>query len=49
MNKDILTQIIEWAEESHAYLSESTAYAIGYKDGITRAKQIIINILNSET
>ena len=48
MEKDILTQIIEWAEDSHAYLSESTDYARGYKDGITRAKQLIMEIVNSE-
>lgn len=48
MDKDILTQIIEWAEDSHSFLSESTDYARGYKDGITRAKQIILEIVNSE-
>lgn len=48
MDKDILTQIIEWAEEPHTYLSESTDYARGYKDGITRAKQLIMEIVNSE-
>jgi hypothetical protein len=48
MDKDILTQIIEWCEQLHSFLSESTDYARGYKDGITRAKQIILEIVNSE-
>ena len=47
-DKDILTQIIEWANDSHAYLSERTSYAKGYKDGISQAKEIILNIINSE-
>ena len=47
-DKDILTQIIEWAKSSHAYLSNSSEYAKGYKDGISRAKEIILEIINSE-
>lgn len=47
-DKDILTQIIEWANSSHAYLSVRTPYAKGYKDGISQAKEIILEIINSE-
>lgn len=47
-DKDILTKIIEWANSSHAYLSERTDYARGCKDGISRAKEIILDIINSE-
>lgn len=47
-DKDILTQIIEWANSSHAYLSNRDGYAKGYKDGISRAKEIILDIINSE-
>lgn len=45
---DLLTKIIEWAKSSHAYLSTSSEYAKGYKDGISRAKEIILEIINSE-
>lgn len=45
---DLLSQIIEWANSSHSYLSERTDYARGYKAGITAAKTIILEILNSE-
>lgn len=47
-DKDILTQIIEWANSIHAYLSNRTEYAKGFKDGISRAKEIILEIINSE-
>ena len=47
-DKDILTQVIEWANSSHAYLSARTPYAKGYKDGISQAKEIILEIINSE-
>ncbi len=47
-DKDLLTIIIDWAKSSHAYLSERTDYARGYKDGISRAKEIINEIINSE-
>lgn len=45
---DILTKILKWANDSHAYLSNRTEYAKGYKDGISRAKEIILEIINSE-
>ena len=47
-DKDILTKIIEWANSSHTYLSNRTEYAKGYKDGISQAKEIILDIINSE-
>lgn len=46
--KDILTKIIEWANDSHAYLSVRTDYARGYKDGISQCKEIIRVIIDSE-
>jgi len=45
---DILTKIKEWAESSHAYLATSNDYARGYKNGISTAKEIILEIINSE-
>lgn len=45
---DLLTQIKEWANSSHDYLSNRTEYAKGYKDGIRRSKEIILEIINSE-
>ena len=43
-------EIKKWAESSHAYLSSRTpfarGYAKGYLDGITHAKEIILDILN---
>jgi hypothetical protein len=43
-NEEILKEIIDWANSSHSYLSETTPYAKGYKDGIRQAKEIIKNI-----
>ena len=40
-------KIVEYVESSHAYLSESTEYARGYKDGIEMAKEILEGILIS--
>lgn len=45
---DILTKILVWANSSHAYLSNRTEYAKGYKDGISQAKEIILEIINNE-
>ncbi len=44
--KDILNQIEDYAKSSSAFLSTRTEYAKGYKDGIVRAKEIILEILN---
>ena len=46
--KDLLKKIEQWAKESHAYLSSRTPYAKGYKDGITQAKEIILNIIETK-
>ena len=40
-------EIAIYAESSHAYLSESTEYARGYKEGIAMAKEILESILIS--
>ena len=44
---EILKQIKDWLDSSHAYLSEITPYARGFKDGITRAKEIISDIIDA--
>ena len=44
--KDILKQIEDYAKSSSAFLSTRTEYAKGYRDGIVRAKEIILEILN---
>ena len=46
---EILKQIKEWVESSHAYLSSSNPYSQGYKDGITQAKDIISNIIKNNS
>lgn len=46
--EEILQKIKNWAEGSHAYLSNSTDYARGYKDGISRAKDIILDIIEHD-
>lgn len=48
----ILKKIKKWVESS-TYVtkngsSEVKAFAKGYKDGISRAKEIILEIINSE-
>lgn len=40
-----VNEIAEYVKSSHAYLSESTDYARGYKDGIAMAKEILEGIL----
>lgn len=40
-----LEEIRQWANGSHAHLSQAPGYARGYKDGIGQAKEIICNIL----
>lgn len=46
---EILKEIKEWVESSHAYLSSSNPYSQGYKEGITQAKDIISNIIKNNT
>jgi len=45
--EEALKEIMEWADSSHAFLSTRTDYGRGYKDGITRAKVVIEDILCS--
>ena len=45
--EEILQKIKDWAEGSHAYLSNRTDYARGYKDGISQAKDIILDIIEN--
>lgn len=40
-----LEEIRQWANGSHAHLSQAPGYARGYKDGIGQAKEIICDIL----
>lgn len=43
--EEIINEIRQWANSSHAYLSNREGYAQGYKDGISQSKNIIIEIL----
>lgn len=50
---DILTKIIRWCNNSSIYVtknggSEVKAYARGYEKGFNDAKEIILEIINSE-
>lgn len=40
-----LEEIRQWANGSHAHLSQAPGYARGYKDGIGQAKEIVCDIL----
>lgn len=41
----VLKEVERWANSSHAYLAEKSPYSQGYKDGITVAKNIVIEII----
>ena len=41
-----IKEICEWANASHAYLCNREGYPKGYKDGITQAKTIVLEILS---
>ena len=45
MDREMLNRIEEWANECPSYLSTRTDYARGYRDGIERAKGIVIEIM----
>lgn len=45
MDKEILRRIEEWANSCPSYLSKRTDYARGYRDGIERAKGIVLEIM----
>lgn len=49
INEKKLEKIDEWIYSSHAYLSQSSDYARGYKDGITRAKEIVKEITENNS
>ena len=44
-----LNAVARWINESHAYLSERTPYASGYKDGVGQSKGIAETLILSET
>lgn len=39
--KQIVKELQDWANASHAYLSYTQPYSKGYKDGIGQAKEIV--------
>lgn len=41
-----IIKLREWVTSSHSYLSERSEYAKGYKQGMTVAKNIVIDILD---
>ena len=45
MDREMLKRIEEWATHYSSYLSTSTEYARGYRDGIERAKEIVLEIM----
>ena len=45
MDKEILKRIEEWANSCPSYLSTRTDYARGYRNGIERAKGIVLEIM----
>ena len=44
--EEIINEISEWANASHAYLSNREGYPRGYRNGISQAKVIILDILS---
>lgn len=44
--EEAIKEISEWANASHAYLSNREGYPRGYKEGITQAKSIVLGILS---
>lgn len=44
--EEAIKEISEWANASHAYLCNREGYPKGYKDGITQAKTIVLDILS---
>ncbi len=44
--QEIINEISKWANPSHAYLSNRKGYPQGYKDGISQAKIIVLEILS---
>lgn len=46
MMQKIINEISEWANASHAYLSNREGYPRGYRNGISQAKIIVLEILS---
>ena len=46
MTEEQIKNLMEWVYKYPGWLSESTPYARGYKNGIIQAQEIIKNILN---
>ena len=44
--EEAINKISEWANASHAYLCNREGYSRGYKDGISQAKIIVLDILS---
>lgn len=44
--EEAINKLSEWANGSHAYLCNREGYPRGYKDGITQAKVIVLDILS---
>ena len=44
--EDAIKEISEWANASHAYLCNREGYLKGYRDGISQAKIIVLEILS---
>ena len=44
--EEAIKKISEWANASHAYLSNREGYAQGYREGILQAKIIVLGILS---
>lgn len=44
--QEIINEISKWANSPHNYLSNREGYPRGYKDGISQAKNIVLEILS---
>lgn len=44
--EEAIKKISEWANASHAYLCNREGYPKGYRDGISQAKIIVLEILS---
>lgn len=44
--QEIINEIREWANAPHAYLCNREGYPRGYKNGISQAKSIVLEILS---
>lgn len=44
--EEAIKELSDWANASHAYLSNREGYPRGYKNGISQAKNIVLEILS---